>query len=160
MPIGIVQVMNNTSRALHYKNNESGHKIDIDPKTDQYEDEGLIPSSNFYDDTVPYKSSDHIDVWLGDDGTKVKIADDNWRFYINGPVDYTSERSELWRGSLDNGGQYILRVDEVNDGGYTYAAITIYKYEDKYNVSASYIALQLIQQAGPVVALVLMAIFL
>lgn len=53
-----------------------------------------------------------------------------------------------------------MRVDEVYDGGNTYAALTFYKYEDKYKVTVSYIALQLIQQAGPIVALVLMAIFL
>ncbi|KAJ4480215.1 hypothetical protein J3R30DRAFT_3470360 [Lentinula aciculospora] len=62
MPIGIIQVMNNTSRTLHYRNLESGHTITIKPKTEQYENHGWIPTSIFHDDTVPYYGSNKIEL--------------------------------------------------------------------------------------------------
>lgn len=159
MPVGIVQVMNNTSRTVHYHNLQTGHKIDIIPKTDQYENNDWIPSSNFHDDTVPYTSTSHIEVKL-DDGPVVDISDHNWKFHMVGPVDGTSEREEAEYGSLTNGGKYILRLDEVDDGRVKRCAFSFLQYEGKYKVTAGYIAAQLIQHAAPVVALVLMAIFL
>ncbi|KIJ59622.1 hypothetical protein HYDPIDRAFT_170696 [Hydnomerulius pinastri MD-312] len=159
MPVGIVQVMNNTSRTLHYHNLESGHNININPKTQQYENDGWIPSSNFHDDRVPFRSSNHIKVWL-DNGPAVEISDDNWKFCIVGPVNYSSETAVYRCGSLDHGGKYILRLDGVDDGKTKNCGLTFLKYEDKYQVTAGHIASQLIQHAAPLVALVLMAIFL
>lgn len=159
MPVGIVQVMNNTSRTVHYHNLESGHKIDIKPKTYQYENNGWIPSSNFYDDTIPFSSSSRIEVKL-DNGPIVDISDHDWKFRMVGPVDGTGERAEAEYGSLKNGGQYILRLDEVDDGRVKRCAFSFLEYEDKYKVTAGYVAAQLIQHAAPVVALILMAIFL
>lgn len=163
MTVSIVQVMNNTSRTLNYNNLVTGYKFDIAPKTQQYENDGWIPSSNFHDDTVPaYDYSEptsHIELKL-DNGPRVDISEDDSRFRIVGPVDGTSERAEDWYGSLESGGQYILRVDEVNDGQAKRAGLSFLKYEDKYKVSAGYIVSQVIQHAGPLVALVLMAIFL
>ena len=159
MPVGIVQVMNNTSRTLHYNNLESGRKIDIPPKSQQHESNGWIPSSNFYDDRVPWRSSNHINVWL-DNGPMVEISDDNWQFSIVGPVPHTGERAEARYGSLSNGGKYILRLDNVDHGAANHCSFTFLAYDDKYRVGAGYIASQVIQHAVPVVALVLMAIFL
>src|SRR6188768_1105089 len=159
MPVGIVQVMNNTSRTLHYENLESGHKIDIDPRTYQYDHNGWIPSSRFHDDTVPFRGSNHINVWLNN-GPKVEISDNSWKFCLVGPVSYANERAESSYGSLVNGGQYILRLDEINDGWTTNCGFTFLKYEDKYKVTGKYVASQVIQHAVPIIAIVLMAIFL
>ena len=75
-------------------------------------------------------------------------------------ADHSGEREQHRYGKLDNGGQYIIRVDEVGGGIYRRMSITIYKYEEKLKVTVGYIGLQIIQRATPVVALVLMAIFL
>jgi hypothetical protein len=161
MPIGIVQVMNNTSRTLHYHNLESCHTIHINPKTQQNGNDGSwIPSSNFYDDTVPFSSSNHIRIWFDKPDAVVKISDDNWRFRLVGPVPYPSESVEDWYGSMSNGDKFILRMDEVQSGKTMNCGLTILKYEDKYKVTGGSIASQLIQHAVPVVALVLFAIFL
>ncbi|KIL58325.1 hypothetical protein M378DRAFT_333223 [Amanita muscaria Koide BX008] len=160
MTVSIVQVMNNTSRTLHYHNLKNGKKIDIGPKTQQFENNAWIPSSNFYDDEVPSYSSGHsINVWL-ENGPTLEITDDKWRFRIVGPVAYTNERAEDWYGTLTSGGQYILRVDEVDDGRSKNCGLSFLTYEDKYRVTAGYIASQLIQHAAPITGMVLMAIFL
>ncbi|TDL20799.1 hypothetical protein BD410DRAFT_899300 [Rickenella mellea] len=159
MVVYIVQVMNNTSRTLHYHNLESDKKIDIQPKTVRYENNGWIPCSKYYKDAVPYKATNHINVRLNN-GPTAEISDDRWKFGIVGPVSYTNTREEYRVGDLKSGGQYMMRVDEIHDGRETNVGFTFYEYEDKYKVTATYITLQLIQQLGPVVALVLMAIFL
>jgi len=157
MPVGIVQVMNNTKYTLHYKNNESGHTIDLDPKSQDCCDNNTIPCSDFYDDTVPYKSSDHIDVWL-DNGTKIEISDVGWQFYLNGPAANTKVSEGDQYGSLDNGGQYILRVDKVDDGKSINAGITIYKYARRYKSSDGCVGATLISDADVCVGTLLMNI--
>lgn len=89
----------------------------------------------------------------------MEISDDNWKFRIVGPVDGTSERTEARYGSLVNGGKYILRVDEVNDGKAKWCSFTFLAYEERYKVTVGHIASRLIQHASPIVALVLMSIF-
>jgi len=165
MPVGIVQVMNNTSQTLNYENLESGHLITVPAKTQQYEnDEGWIPSSNFYDDGVPFYGSSHIRIWLGDQGAdnspKAQISDDNWKFHIIGPAPFTSEQFEGTYGSLSNGGQYIMRVDEQKDALSLNVALSFLKYEAQYKVTVGWAVLQTIQNAAPIVAVVLMALFL
>ncbi|KAM6503847.1 hypothetical protein JOM56_000790 [Amanita muscaria] len=160
MTVSIVQVMNNTSRTLHYRNLKTGQQIDINPKTQQFENDGWIPSSDFHDDEVPSRSSIwHINVWLNN-GPTVEITDEKWQFRIVGPVAYTNERAEDWYGTLTSGGQYILRVDEIDDGRSKNCGLSFLKYEDKYRVTAGYIASQLIQHAAPITGMILMAIFL
>jgi len=163
MVVYIVQVMNNMSRTLHYHNLESGKEISLKPKTQKYENNGWIPSSKYSEDAIPFRHSNHINV-LPKNGYKsgpiVEISDDDWKFRIVGPVSYTNERAEVRYGDLGRNDKYILRLDEVHDGKITNVGLTFHKYEDKYKVTADYIATQLIQQLAPVVALVLMAIFI
>jgi hypothetical protein len=157
MPVGIVQVMNNTNKTLHYKNNESGHTINLDPKSHDCCNNCTIPCSDFYDDTVPYKSSNHIDAWL-DDGIKVEISDDDWKFYVCGPAAYSKESEGNRYGSLANGGKYILRVDKVDDGKSQNAGITIYKYDAAYKSCDGCVGATLISDAEVCVGTLLMHI--
>lgn len=159
MTVYIVQVVNNTSRTVHYRNLETGHKVDIEPKTDQYENNDWIPSSNYHDDAVPHWKSSHIEVKL-DDGPVVDLSDNNGKFRMVGPVEGTSERAASEYGSQSRSGQYILKLDEVHDGLVKSCGFTFLEYEDKFKVTAGHVASQLIQQAAPVIAMVLMAIFL
>ena len=161
MVVAIVQVANNTSRTANYYNTESEYQAPpISPKTDYYENNNWVPSSDFKDDWVPYKGSGYIEVWL-DDGPKVQISDDNYQFYMVGPTPGTSERSESWH-AFDRGvGRFILRLDEVQgSNGEKDCGFTFLKYEDDDNVTVGYIAYGVLQAAAVVVPIVLMAIFL
>ena len=163
MTVEIVQVVNNTAYTLYYHNTESGHGDTVYAKSQDQENKNNIPSSNYYNDTLPYSSADNnkfLELTLDSYGP-IKVQDDNWRFKVTAPVDYEKgnvEKSQY--GSLDDLGKYIIRVDTVQDGYNKYCSLTILKYEDKYKVTAGYIASQLIQQAAPIVALVLLAIFI
>ena len=160
MVVSIVEIANNTSRTVNYHNLESGYEVAIPPKTQQYENNDWVPSSDFKDDWVPYKDSSHIEVWL-DNGPTVEISDDDYQFYMVGPTPGTSERSESWHAFDHDVGRFILRLDEVqNDNGETDCGFTFLKYEDDDYVDAGYITSQLLQAAAVVVPIVLMAIFL
>ncbi|KAF2839163.1 hypothetical protein M501DRAFT_764739 [Patellaria atrata CBS 101060] len=162
MPVGIAQVVNNTSSTLYYHNTESGHNDTVYAKSRDQENNSYIPSSNTTDDTLPYASSGHYLKLTVGGYAPIKISDDDWKFKIVAPVDYGGGggESEAWYGSLDNGSRYIIRVDEVKDEYNKYCSVTILKYQDRCEVTAGYIALQVIQQAAPIVAMVLLAIFI
>src|SRR4051812_24149117 len=102
MPVGIVQVMNNTSYMLYYNNLESGYTFHIPPKTQQYENDRLIPSSKFYDDTLPWYNSNrpdkHIEIKIND--VIAKISEKHAKFNIITPVD---DLQEGQYGSMYNG---------------------------------------------------------
>ncbi|CAB4494533.1 hypothetical protein RhiirA5_356255 [Rhizophagus irregularis] len=157
MPVGIVQVMNNTGFKLYYNNIESGRTFEIDPKTQQYENYGWIPCSDFYDDTLPYASSGkHIKIQLNN-YTPMKISDNNWKFKIVGPTGPSGEETEDWYGSLRNGDKYIIRLDEVKDNYGSKFSIMAYEYEDKYKSTGGHIVSQIIQHAAAAFGIVLMA---
>jgi len=156
MPVSIVQVMNNTTRTLHYYNRESGHGFDLDPKPEYYINDGLIPCSNYYDDQVPSQKSGQIAVKMGD-GPNAQISDDNLQFciagfFICGGSWYAEDRF----GPLDNGGKYILRLDEFASPGCGSFSLTFLLYEDQFRVTRRYIDCQSIQHAVPAVTAILM----
>ncbi|KDR77668.1 hypothetical protein GALMADRAFT_209946 [Galerina marginata CBS 339.88] len=127
MPVGIVEVVNNTNGVLHYQNTESGYSFTVNPKTHIASDsDGWIPKSVFHDDTVPYDSSGKfINIWIGD-GPKLQITDSDWQFLVRGPSDFVGHMGTTRIGSLSNGGQYIVKVDP--DLG-TDAQLSFIKYE-------------------------------
>jgi len=161
MVIAIVQVMNNTSKTLHYYNHETQRSLEVKQKTQQYEKRGWIPSSSFHHDQVPYRCSGfHIDIWLGDAGPRAEIQDDDWKFRIAGPVSYSRKKIVDRYGSLISDGHYILRVDEVRDGRVRNAAFTFLEYRHEFKSVDGHVASRTIQQAAVVVGLVLLTIFL
>jgi hypothetical protein len=94
MPVGIVEVMNSTNYTLSYNNRESGYQFTIGPKTDEYENNDWVPSSNFHDDTLPYYSSGYyLELKLGD-LSPMKISDDKWKFSIVGPTGHAGEEAQ------------------------------------------------------------------
>ncbi|RYP53586.1 hypothetical protein DL768_001450 [Monosporascus sp. mg162] len=160
MGAGIVRVMNNTNHTLHYHNTESGVKFDIGPKTDQYENNDWIPSSDYKYDSLPsYSSGKSIQVSIAD-LTPMLVTNDGGKFSIVYPTENSGETAQNRSGDVNSGWEYIIRMDQLEERTVKKAAMSIYKYEAPLGVTPGYIALQLIQQAAPIVVLVLMAIFL
>lgn len=159
MVVYIVQIMNNTSRALYYNNNESASVGMIGPKDQQMGRNAGIPSSNHRLDPVPYRTSgNRIKLQFSGSDSQLLLQDDDWEFRIEGPVPYSGTNARGWYGKLEDGAKYILRVDEVVDGMVKCAGLTFLKYEDKYRVSDSRIDSRKIQHATVCVALVLFSL--
>jgi len=160
MPVSIVQVINYANGTLHYHNLKSGYKFDVAENTLGPEASGLIPSSNFYNDPVPLRQGtddDRIKVWL-DDGPRVDISDYDFQFYVSGPVRYAEGNLADLYGDLEDGGKYILRLDEIYDGGTRTCGFTFLKYEEKLRVTTGYIGMWDIQHATSIAALISMTI--
>lgn len=132
MPVRIVQVTNNTNHTLHYHNNETGHNILISPKTE----DGMIPTSDYHDDTVPFSDKNNIIVKL-DDGLAVEISDHNGELRVVGPINGTGEREDTKFDTLEDGGQYVLRVDEGGEEKTCYFSLLEYGDEDEYTAGFS-----------------------
>lgn len=126
MPVGIVEVMNNTGGILHYTNQESGYKFDLNPTSKTYGDGGYISTSKYKDDTVPYKSSGRKIIVTIDGGRQFSLCDDYYKFSIIG-----NSEAEKWTGSFGNGSRFVMKVDDddvkfvpyddglrANDAGY------------------------------------------
>jgi hypothetical protein len=160
MVCAFVRVVNNTNTYVHYYNTERQKRITVPPKSEQQENNDWIPAESC-DDWVPYekKDGDYIEVCLGNSGP-VRISDDNYRWkFVNYPDGDAREGNEFWVKGLEPT-QYVLLFQPVNRGGHTQAAISIYKYDSQSMGTTGYIIASVLQSAAPVVALVLMAIFL
>lgn len=141
MPVGIVQVLNNTSHTLRYHNLESRWRFDL-PPTPSDQPEGpmrskYIVSSAFHDDTVPFHNSNHISIWFDDTTDSrhtIEISDDNWRFRVAGIIAGQGTKIDAlpYGSSLTNGGQYMLKVDEyeARRGAPKQCYLRFLKYED------------------------------
>jgi transcription elongation factor len=151
MGVGIVQVINNTSTKLQYKNSETSHEFTVRAKEKDDAVHCQMPCSDYHDDTVPWRSSNKdIAIWQST-GNPIRITDDNWHFYIAGTTAYTKK----WEGvncvSLPNGGTYILKIDEVDDGKSRSRSLTIYMHQDFVGNNGNGGAQsELIEQAKPV----------
>jgi len=159
MPVGIVLVVNNTTRALNYHNRESSLQFKVQGRTPQQEARGVLPISKYHDDRVPYPSSNHIDITF-DSGNLVQISDKDGKFSVKGPVAFTGETKAVSYGSIYNAHKYILRVDEA--GGKN-CSFTFLKYSDEDSIKAAStsgeIDSQSIQQAVSVTGPILMSVF-
>lgn len=127
MPVGIVEVMNNTGSVLHYYNQQTGVKFDVQPTALTYGDHGYISTSPYQDDTVPLKGSNRkIIIQVDNNGPQFAVCDDWYKFSVIG-----NGKSEAWTGSFSNGDQFVMRVDDhdvkfvkydqglrANDAGY------------------------------------------
>lgn len=167
MTVYFALILNNTSKSLDYWNSDTGYRVTVKPKTDQYEnDDGWIPASNYHADRVPEQSSGKfIKIWYnGDDSDhrSTYITDDNWMFSFRGNFSEhgSGDRETKRHGSLKSTASYVLRVDEVDYEGHKRAGYTVYEYEDRHGATPGYITVKLIQEAAIIVGLVLMAIFL
>lgn len=159
MPVGIMQVLNNTSSNIHYNNKESGHNFDLGAKTEQYENNGWIPSSGTKDDTLPWYDSGrddkHIEIKVGT--ALLKLSERDSQFYYIYSVDHGS--AEKYLGSLTNGGQYVVRFDGVKEpSGNQELSVSIYYYQDKLKTGSGYVFASLLQNVSANVASILMSI--
>ncbi|KDR84640.1 hypothetical protein GALMADRAFT_1341196 [Galerina marginata CBS 339.88] len=142
MPIGLVEVANNTAHTVHYKNQESGWEFSVQPKTAQYENNGWVPTSPFHNDTIPYKSSNRSIIVTIDNGHQVAITDDYYKIRTIG-----NSRPEQWTGSFDNGDKFVLRIDDQNGINYSFI-----KYEDKlHTTDGGFIVFSVLQGAAKAV---------
>ncbi|KDR68276.1 hypothetical protein GALMADRAFT_215940 [Galerina marginata CBS 339.88] len=144
MPVAIVRVVNNTSRTVNYQNTRTGYNVTVPPRPRHW-DGNRFPSSNFSNDTTPFRGTGRVEVWLSDtsDATKkgptVEISDHNWRFSFIGP--------------------YILRLDEAFDGRTTRCAFTVLRHRNWLKFEPGFITSQSLGAAGIVAAQNFMAIF-
>ncbi|KDR77655.1 hypothetical protein GALMADRAFT_209935 [Galerina marginata CBS 339.88] len=130
MPVGIVEVINNTTGVLHYQNEESGYTFPPINPLSHFSGgvDAWLPKSTFHDDRVPFRSSGKfINVWIND-GPKMQISDNDWHFSVIGPFEHSVDRVESRVGvdGLCNGCQYILKVDQA---GAKQAYFDFIKYE-------------------------------
>jgi len=149
MTITIVQVINSTHLTLRYHNLESGHKINVDPATPQHHQNSWIPCSNYYEDTVPFRSSNHINIRFSEstDGSPVEISDDNWRGCFRGIDAYSRQmKEERTINPLVNKGRYVLWVHEygykerpVEEVGAFEYDFWLVDYKDIFEVTTGYI---------------------
>ncbi|KAF8957607.1 hypothetical protein BDZ97DRAFT_1762863 [Flammula alnicola] len=65
-----------------------------------------------------------------------------------GPVDDSTDRAESFHGALQNGGRYILRLDEFRNNSVTRCAFSFLQYQNELNVETGFIASQIITQAA------------
>ncbi|KAE8390150.1 hypothetical protein ETB97_009053 [Aspergillus alliaceus] len=112
MPVGIMQVVNNTDLKVTYHNFESGYHVEVNPKVAPWGGgEEVLPSSKVKDDTVPWfdahNPKKHIQIQVGK--AQYKLSERDGHFHLR----YWDHDLELVRnlGELTNGGQYILRFD-------------------------------------------------
>ncbi len=160
MPVGISQVFNNTSYNLQYHNNESKHGFKVPPKTDRYEKEDCIPSSNYKDDTLPwYDYNDYdnniIAIKFGY-MSPINICENNAQFRVSYPTGHLGEYAEKHCGKLRNGRQYILRFDEITDNGCVKLSLMIYVYESKLQTRAGHVGTSLLLHATVAVRIVIL----
>ncbi|KDR77659.1 hypothetical protein GALMADRAFT_138730 [Galerina marginata CBS 339.88] len=158
MPVGIVEVINNTTGLLHYQNLKSGYTFTLPPLSHaQADSDAWLPKSTFHDDTVPYKSSGkYINVWINN-GPKVEISDDNWMFSLVVPTD-NLDKAEKKVASLSNGGQYILKVDQA---AWKQGSVDFIKYEySKFQATdAGFVISQTLLQSSPTIGQALLDLF-
>ena len=159
MPVGIMQVLNNTSSTIRYHNYESGHKFELKAKTQQYENDGWIPSSDTKNDTLPWYDSNrndkHIEIKVGT--AQLKLSERDAQFYYVYWVDHGDV--EKYLGRLTNGARYVVRFDGVQEpDGSRGLSVSIYNYEDKLETTLGYVAASLLHNISANVASVLMAI--
>jgi len=140
MPVGVVQVINDTSRTLNYHNTETGKKISVPPKVTKLQEDGLIPSSDYYDDTVPFQSSGHIKISL-DNAPGVEISDKDWRLSFRNAVNEDPKVSLSL--NFDNGDKFMLYVGEVWKER---PVLFVFKFEDKCKADGGHIAVNLARQ--------------
>ncbi|KAM3532369.1 hypothetical protein NHJ13051_000355 [Beauveria bassiana] len=108
MPVGIAQVVNGIETAVDYENFESKRRFMVLGRSPSQCDNGILPSSDTTDDTLPWYDAHR---------------DDNYICIIALGVElHFSER---------DGELYVLRFDHLTrPHGSDGLRITIYKYED------------------------------
>lgn len=162
MPVGIMQVLNNTTSTISYNNRESEYTFTLGAKAQQYENDGYIPSSDTKDDTLPWYDANRddkcIEIQVGT--ALLKLSERDAQFYVSYWVDQGGDAS-MSLGSLTNGGRYVVRFDGVKQpNGRHELSVTIYNYQDKLATGAGYIVASLLYHISANVAAILMAILL
>ncbi|KAK3376523.1 hypothetical protein B0T24DRAFT_526644 [Lasiosphaeria ovina] len=149
MPVGIMQIPNNTKSTIHYHNLESGYQFALAAKTQKYEKDGWIPSSKTKDDMLPWydasRSDKHIEINVGH--AQLKLSESDAQFYYS-----------MYLGRLTNGGKYVVRFDGGVEApvGKQDLALTIYNYEgDKLSTGSGYILATLLHHTSANVANIL-----
>jgi len=153
MPVGIMQVLNNTSTGLAYLNHESRHSFILGAATPQQETDRLVPSSITKDDTLPWydakNDEKHIQILVGN--ANIKLSERDAQFYF----EYQFEKSWTSKslGALSNGGQYVVKFDgALKRNGSQELSVTIYHYDTKLSASGDPIPLELLHKVPANVA--------
>lgn len=127
MPVGIMQILNNTDTDITYHNRESGYKTFVKRKTNKYQAENLIPSSPAKDDTLPWydpeRDDKHIDIKVG--AREIRLSEHNANFLFS-----NAKGAKVSLGKLGNGVKYVVRFDDTwRPNKKKGLAVTIYIYD-------------------------------
>jgi len=149
MPVGIMQVLNDTSSPIDYHNRESDYKFTLKAKTQQQVTEGRIPSSDTRDDTLPWYDADHsekhIEIKVGT--VQLHLSERDSQFYIN-----AVNGDAMNIGRLTNGGRYVVRFYVKTLNGSQELAVTIYNYDEKLKTGSGYVYASLLNDISANVA--------
>ncbi|PMB72230.1 hypothetical protein BM221_002332 [Beauveria bassiana] len=128
MPVGIAQVVNGIETAVDYENFESKRRFMVLGRSPSQCDNGILPSSDTTDDTLPWYDAHRDDKYICIIalGVELHFSERDGELYI-----ITDSGRHISLGWLTNGTRYVLRFDHLTrPHGSDDLRITIYKYED------------------------------